>query len=169
MNKFNNEKFNAIFEHYNTSINENQKALTKNVQGFQTKILDSCKVITDGELMIMGEDEKLDDYTSDNLFDFQQSYNSFQNPTKKSIKNKEIDYSRSDVKKNISKLKNNQVKSIINDKFKPLNQTYDKSFDVMQAEFLNDQMDNMRLENDKNKAYISKKSRIFQNKLPYTT
>jgi curved DNA-binding protein CbpA len=160
MKNFNSDKFNAIFEHLKNEKGEYSKELIKKPEGFEKINLANCKVITDGEIMIMGEDDELEDYTKDNMIDYKQGFMDFEQPNKRDVNKMEIDYKRTKVKSQLKKLNGSEIKSIVNERFKPLNVKYDKNFAESQVDFLNNQMESMRLDNQKNKQYISKKSNI---------
>lgn len=158
MKKFNIDKFNAIFEHLKED--SNNKQIIKKPIGIEKSKLSNCKVITDGEVMIMGEDEALDDYTMDDMIDYKKGFLDIKQPSKKDVNKMEIDFKRTKVKKNMKKMSGSELKSIVNERFKPLNNTYQKNFAESQVDFLNNQMENMRMENKKNKEYISKKASL---------
>jgi curved DNA-binding protein CbpA len=168
MAKFNTDKFNAIFEHLkdNSESNKSQSLIKHEIIGHTNSKLNMCQVMTDGEFMIVGEEDSLDDYTTTHGIDYIKGFSDIQQPIKKNIP-KNIDYSRSYIKENTRKMKNSEIKSSINIISKPLDITYNKSFADSQVDFINNQIENMRQIQDTNKSIIDKKKRIFQLSIDY--
>lgn len=158
MKRFNPDKFNAIFEHF--SKQNESKELVKTVSGY-TKDSRGCRVITDGVSMIVAEEDFLNDYTLEDGTDYHKGFIGIKQPKKKEI-TKEIDYSRSEVKEGIRKLKSTEIKSLVNEKFSETPQVNNKkTFVQAQADFVNNQLESMRSEHQKNKSYIKKNSHLF--------
>ena len=159
MKRFNLDKFNTIFDHLK-DINEPKDSVVKHeLSPFQQKSLGNCEVITDGELMLVGEQESLEDYTTQHGMDYSKGFLNINSPSKNQLP-KDLDYSRSAVKNQMKKMKESEIKNRIND-FKPINQTYSKNFSEMQADFINNQMESMRNESQRNKSYIKKNTHLF--------
>lgn len=160
MKKFNNTKFNAIFEHIKDSSPDSKQIIQKIADPYYKTKLTMCDVVTDGEIMIVGE-EDVKDFTTNHGVDYLKSFGTLFQPSKK-IHSEEIDYTRSNVKNNMRKLKDSEIKYQISKKFKPLNIAHEKPFAEMKVDFINNQMDTMRAEQEKNKMYIDKKRHIFK-------
>jgi hypothetical protein len=166
MAKFNTDKFNAIFEHLKDKSDSKQSLIKQEIIGHANSKLNMCQVMTDGEFMIVGEEDSLDDYTTTHGIDYIKGFSDIQQPTKKNIP-KNIDYSRSLIKENTRKMKNSEIKSSVNIISKPLDIKYNKSFADSQVDFLNNQIENMRQIQETNKSIINKKKRIFQQSIAY--
>lgn len=162
MKKFNSDKFNAIFEHLK-SLTDESTVIKHELNPYSQRQLASCKVITDGDLMLVGEDDTLDDYTNQHGVDYLKGFSTISQPSKKKLP-KDIDYSRSSVKAHMKSMKQSEIKSQINQKFKPITPKFEKNFAEMQADFINNQMEGMRLEHQRNKTFIQKNPHLFPDK-----
>jgi curved DNA-binding protein CbpA len=166
MAKFNTDKFNAIFEHLKYKSESNKSLIKKEIIGNTNSKLNMCQVMTDGEFMIVGEEDSLDDYTTSHGIDYIKGFSDIQQPTKKNIP-KNIDYSRSSIKNNTRSMKDSEIKSSLNIKSKPLDIKYNKSFADSQVDFINNQIENMRQIQETNKSIINRRKKIFQNSISY--
>jgi curved DNA-binding protein CbpA len=166
MAKFDTDKFNAIFEHLKKKSDSKQSLIKKDIIGHTNSKLNMCQVMTDGEFMIVGEEDSLEDYTTSHGIDYIKGFSDIRQPSKKNIP-KNIDYSRSEIKENTRKMKNSEIKSSVNLKSKPLDIKYNKSFADSQVDFINNQIENMRQIQETNKSIINKKKRIFQQSIAY--
>jgi curved DNA-binding protein CbpA len=154
MKKFNNDKFNSIFE-YLKKNEEPQSAIE--LSGFSTD-LSLSKVVTDGNIMFVGEESELDDYTNGKGMDYKKGFSEIKHPKKIP---RGLDYSRKEIKEGTRKLKAAEIKSEINEKFKNIDVKYTKKFSEAQVDFVNNQIQSMRLEREQNENYIKKNSHLF--------
>lgn len=171
MEKFDIDNFNAIFD-YLKEKNETEKQIVKveEIVGYNKINQSQSSVISDGEYLLSGELEDVNDYTNGNGMDFRKGFDNFKNLTKEelTIIKQNVDNQKHLNKNNMPKMKKGEMQSLINKKFKPINVVHqNKSFAEIKADFLNNQIENMRIEKDKSKKVLKKYQHVFNNKLEY--
>lgn len=153
--KFDNNKFNAIFEHLKNETKAESHELIKYENYYDSSLCSAEIHSYDGNVVYGTDGSTPEGFTIRNGLDYKHAYSSIFNPNK-NITKKNIDYERKDIKKNMEVMSRTQVKSKLNKMTETVNVPTNKSRAEIEADFINNKLSNLRLEKEHSKKMVNK-------------